>query len=247
MSTSSERRQNLQRLQRELKALMNDPVPGVHATPLPANMLEWHYVIQGPEGSAYQGGYYHGIIKFPQEYPFKPPSIRMLTPSGRFEPNQRICLSMSDFHPETWNCMWSVSSILQGVVSFMLDNAPAIGTINTSEHVKRQLARTSMQTNCQCKQFTELFGDLVEQWRGENPESATQQQQQQQQAGGGGGSGVGGASGELEGAGVGDSDLRGAILPLAIVLFVALGVLVWIFMGDVMIKPGAHTGAGGEL
>jgi len=54
-------------------------------------------------------------------------SIRMLTPSGRFEPNQRICLSMSDFHPETWNCMWSVSSILQGVVSFMLDSAPAIG------------------------------------------------------------------------------------------------------------------------
>lgn len=78
-----------------------------HAQPLPSNMLEWHYVIEGPEGSPYVGGFYHGIIKFPQEYPFKPPSIRMLTPSGRFEPNQRICLSMSDFHPETWNCMWS--------------------------------------------------------------------------------------------------------------------------------------------
>ena len=90
-------------------------------------MLEWHFCIEGPAGSPYQGGYYHGIIRFPQEYPFKPPSIRMLTPSGRFEPNQRICLSMSDFHPETWNCMWSVSSILQGVVSFMLDSAPAIG------------------------------------------------------------------------------------------------------------------------
>eukprot|EP00960_Hanusia_phi_P038738 753572-Hanusia_phi.AAC.9 len=101
-------------------------------------MLEWHFVIEGPAGSPYQGGYYHGIIRFPQEYPYKPPSIRMLTPSGRFEPNQRICLSMSDFHPETWNCMWSVSSILQGVVSFMLDSVPAIGTITTSESVKRQ-------------------------------------------------------------------------------------------------------------
>jgi ubiquitin-conjugating enzyme E2 J2 len=76
----------------------------------------------------------------------------MLTPSGRFEPNQRICLSMSDFHPETWNCMWSVSSILQGVVSFMLDNSPAIGTITTSESVKKQLARTSMISNLQNKQ-----------------------------------------------------------------------------------------------
>ena len=50
------------------------------AQPLPANMLEWHYVIEGPPGSPYQGGFYHGIIRFPQEYPFKPPSIRMLTP-----------------------------------------------------------------------------------------------------------------------------------------------------------------------
>ena len=126
----AQRKQNLQRLQRELKHLREEPVPGVHAAPLPSNMLEWHFCIEGPAGSPYQGGYYHGIIRFPQEYPFKPPSIRMLTPSGRFEPNQRICLSMSDFHPETWNCMWSVSSILQGVVSFMLDSAPAIGLSN---------------------------------------------------------------------------------------------------------------------
>jgi len=173
MTTSMERKQNLQRLQRELKALRNEPVPGVHATPLPANMLEWHYVIEGPVGTAYSGGFYHGIIKFPQEYPFKPPSIRMLTPSGRFEPNQRICLSMSDFHPETWNCMWSVSSILQGVVSFMLDNSPAVGTISTSDSVKKQLARVSMASNCKNKLFNDLFEDLVERWHSEHPAAAS--------------------------------------------------------------------------
>ena len=139
----AERKQNLQRLQRELKHLREEPVPGVHAAPLPSNMLEWHFCIEGPAGSPYQGGYYHGIIRFPQEYPFKPPSIRMLTPSGRFEPNQRICLSMSDFHPETWNCMWSVSSILQGVVSFMLDSAPAIGAPRAANARHRALALPS--------------------------------------------------------------------------------------------------------
>lgn len=30
----------------------------------------------------------------------KPPSVIMITPSGRFQPNARICMSMSDFHPE---------------------------------------------------------------------------------------------------------------------------------------------------
>ena len=36
------------------------------------------------------------------DYPFKPPSLLMVTPSGRFETGVRLCLSMSDFHPETW-------------------------------------------------------------------------------------------------------------------------------------------------
>ena len=35
------------------------------------------------------GGYYHGKLVFPREFPFKPPSIYMLTPSGRFNVNTR--------------------------------------------------------------------------------------------------------------------------------------------------------------
>ena len=27
----------------------------------------------------------------------------MITPNGRFAVNTRLCVSMSDFHPETWN------------------------------------------------------------------------------------------------------------------------------------------------
>ena len=49
------------------------------------------------------GGVYHGKLLFPAAYPFKPPSILMLTPNGRFAVNQRLCLSMSDYHPESWN------------------------------------------------------------------------------------------------------------------------------------------------
>ena len=45
---------------------------------------------------------YHGKVVFPNDYPFKPPSIFMLTPNGRFETGRRLCLSMSDFHPELW-------------------------------------------------------------------------------------------------------------------------------------------------
>lgn len=44
----------------------------------------------------------------------------MITPNGRFQSNTRLCLSMSDFHPDTWNPAWSVESILKGLLSFMV-------------------------------------------------------------------------------------------------------------------------------
>ena len=34
----------------------------------------------------------------------------------------RLCLSISDFHPDTWNPAWSVSTILTGLLSFMVCN-----------------------------------------------------------------------------------------------------------------------------
>lgn len=37
----------------------------------------------------YSGGYYHGKLIFPREFPFKPPSIYMITPNGRFKCNTR--------------------------------------------------------------------------------------------------------------------------------------------------------------
>lgn len=80
-----------------------------------------HYVVIGPENTPYEGGYYHGKLIFPSEFPFKPPSIYMLTPNGRFKTNKKLCLSISDFHPDTWNPAWSVSTILTGLLSFMVN------------------------------------------------------------------------------------------------------------------------------
>jgi ubiquitin-conjugating enzyme E2 J2 len=108
------------RLRKEYLALQKKPVDNIIAVPLETNILEWHYVITGPNDSPYAGGHYHGKLKFPPEYPMKPPSVFMLTENGRFKTNTRLCLSMSDFHPETWNPMWSVSSILTGLLSFMV-------------------------------------------------------------------------------------------------------------------------------
>lgn len=68
------------RLTRELQALNKNPLtsPRIQAMPNEANILEWHYVIEGSSGTPYHGGFYHGKLIFPKEYPLKPPSVIML-------------------------------------------------------------------------------------------------------------------------------------------------------------------------
>ncbi|CAN0155175.1 unnamed protein product [Ectocarpus sp. 6 AP-2014] len=150
------------RLRKELMAIKRNPIDNIVAMPMDNNILEWHYVITGTKGSPYEGGHYHGKLKFPPEYPMKPPSVMMMTPNGRFACSRRLCLSMSDFHPESWNPMWSVSTILMGLYSFMLDNAATLGSVTSSTAQKKRFATESLEVNCKNPAFRKLFPDLVE-------------------------------------------------------------------------------------
>ncbi|NP_001188113.1 ubiquitin-conjugating enzyme E2 J2 [Ictalurus punctatus] len=151
-----------QRLKQDYLRIKKDPVPYICAEPLPSNILEWHYVVRGPEKTPYEGGYYHGKLVFPREFPFKPPSIYMITPNGRFKCNTRLCLSITDFHPDTWNPAWSVSTILTGLLSFMVEKGPTLGSIETSDYTKRQLSAQSLAFNLKDRIFCELFPEVVE-------------------------------------------------------------------------------------
>ena len=164
------------RLTKELKALAKDPMqePRIVVAPNESNIREMHYVLEGSPNTPYEGGVYHGKLIFPKEYPLKPPSVLMLTPNGRFQPNRRLCLSMSDFHPESWNPMWSVSTILTGLYSFMIENNPTLGSIETSTRKKNLLAVQSLSWNVNHgdPQFTKLFPDYVERYRKDRQSSA---------------------------------------------------------------------------
>ncbi|KAL7568732.1 hypothetical protein ACA910_021725 [Epithemia clementina (nom. ined.)] len=164
------------RLTKELQALAKDPMkdPKIVVAPNESNIREMHYVLEGSADTPYEGGVYHGKLIFPKEYPLKPPSVLMLTPNGRFQPNRRLCLSMSDFHPESWNPMWSVSTILTGLYSFMIENNPTLGAIETSHRKKCLLAAQSLSWNVNHgdPQFAKLFPDYVERYRKEREAAA---------------------------------------------------------------------------
>lgn len=150
------------RLKQDYMRLKRDPVPYIMAEPLPSNILEWHYVIKGPEDSPYYGGYYHGTLLFTKEFPFKPPSIYMITTNGRFKTNKRLCLSISDFHPDTWNPAWSVATILTGLLSFMLETTPTLGSCDSTTYEKRKYASQSLEFNMKNEVFRELFPEVCE-------------------------------------------------------------------------------------
>lgn len=134
---------------REYQLMQKNPTPFIEAVPNEENILEWHYIITGPPDGPYAGGQYHGTLTFPADYPFKPPAIRMATPSGRFQTNTRLCLSMSDYHPKTWNPAWNVSTILTGLLSFMGSDEPTVGSINTTDADKKAYAAKSHKWNAE--------------------------------------------------------------------------------------------------
>lgn len=156
-------RQAQKRLNKEYKTITANPPPYVIAKPNDENILEWHYIITGPPATPYEGGQYHGMLRFPLEYPFKPPSITIITPNGRFACNTRLCLSMSDYHPDTWNPAWSVATILTGLLSFMTGNENTTGSITTTDGVKRKWALESKKWNVtENTRFAKMFPDVCE-------------------------------------------------------------------------------------
>jgi len=150
---------------REYKAIEKGVVPFVAVMPSMGDLLVWHYIIHDlPRDTPYAGGVYHGKLVFPKEYPFKPPAIYMITPTGRFRCNERICFSMSDFHPETWNPSWTAETILIALTSFMLDasNPRTTGTLETSLETKRTFAKNSFHYNRDDPEFVVMFPSFAD-------------------------------------------------------------------------------------
>jgi len=137
------------RLKREFRDLERDPSSDFAAYPLKDNLFEWHFTLKGAVDTEFEGGLYHGKIVFPSDYPFKPPNIIMLTPSGRFEIGKKICLSMTGFHPEQWQPSWNIRTICKALISMFEEKAKgAIAGIDVPKDQRRQLARKSRNWSC---------------------------------------------------------------------------------------------------
>ncbi|KAF7322802.1 UBC-like protein [Mycena chlorophos] len=154
----------VKRIMQEARELANDPSPEYSAAPLEDDIFEWHCTLRGPAGTEFEGGLYHFRILLPAEYPFRPPALMMLTPSGRFETDTKICISFTSYHEELWQPAWGVRTAIIGLQGFFPlkgEAAVGVGSIEHPTVERKRLAALSRSWVCpHCRQSNlELLPD----------------------------------------------------------------------------------------
>ncbi|CAM9796413.1 unnamed protein product [Phaeothamnion confervicola] len=108
------------RLQQELMNLMMSSIDGATAFPDGDNLFQWTATIQGSDKTVYEGLSYKLRMVFPENYPYKAPTITFTTPC--FHPNVddagAICL---DILKDKWSAAYSVSTVLLSLRSLLAD------------------------------------------------------------------------------------------------------------------------------
>ncbi|CUA78260.1 ubiquitin-conjugating enzyme E2 J1 [Rhizoctonia solani] len=159
MATRSSHNKNnaaVKRILQEAKELLNDPSHEYSAGPLENDIFEWHATLRGAPDTEFEGGLYHCRILLPAEYPFRPPSIMVLTPNGRFELNKKICISFTNYHEELWQPAWGVRTAIIGLQGFFPHKGEAavgVGALEYPISERKRLATLSREWYCpDCEQ-----------------------------------------------------------------------------------------------
>lgn len=150
------------RLKRDLIELrqQKDTLLCISAVPTDDNLFEWHANIK-PHDGVYSGVFFHLILTFPDDYPNKPPNVRICTPL--VHPNVFggfICLSMLRPHTgnvpyEGWSAAYSITSVLMQLQSFLFadnidqDGGYQVKAYRSSSHIARTMA-TCKSFTCHC-------------------------------------------------------------------------------------------------
>ena len=111
------------RLQRELKRLEDSPPENCSAGLVGADLYNWMATIMGPKDTPYEGGVFNLSIKFPTDYPFKPPKINFTTKiyHPNINRNGGICL---DILKDKWSPALNITQVLLSICSLLDDPNP---------------------------------------------------------------------------------------------------------------------------
>ncbi|XP_077490989.1 uncharacterized protein LOC144101731 [Amblyomma americanum] len=109
----------LARIRRDLEELRFRPLANWSAGPSHSNdPFRWLATLLGPEETPYEGGAFVLRIRFPKDYPFKPPKVKMVTKI--YHPNlvaeTPVCL---DILTSNWSPAVSISDVMLSICSLL--------------------------------------------------------------------------------------------------------------------------------
>ena len=114
-------KETISRLLKDVRQIIKNPLTdnGIYYVHDDADMLKGYAMIVGPEDTPYFGGFYFFIFDYPNDYPFRPPTVTYCTNSEniRFNPNLyvsgKVCVSiLNTWHGDQWSSCQTISTIL---------------------------------------------------------------------------------------------------------------------------------------
>ena len=134
------------------------PTESFYAQPTDANIREWHFTLRGAPDTPFAGGLYHGRLMLPENYPLSAPDIYMMTPSGRYSPETKICLNATSYHQESWTPAFTIRVLLTGFAAFFCTNGDGeIASMTKTETERKKMAAESLDWRCpQCGPMKEI-------------------------------------------------------------------------------------------
>ncbi|KAH6925328.1 hypothetical protein HPB50_003527 [Hyalomma asiaticum] len=119
--------QHHMRVRRDILDVVTNPPPGVHVVPVDSKADSIHALVMGPTDTPYEGGFFHFLMQCPQQYPFKPPRVRLMTTGGgsvRFSPNLcstgMVSLAMlGTTQGEPWSPRLRLENVLGSIKSLL--------------------------------------------------------------------------------------------------------------------------------
>ena len=111
------------RIHKELRETLKFPIFNCSLGPVEEDIHHWTAVLMGPADSVYQNGVFRLDIRFPPDYPFKPPRITFVNKIYHPNVNSRggICL---DILKDQWSPALTITKVLLSISSLLTDPNP---------------------------------------------------------------------------------------------------------------------------
>jgi len=150
-----------------------------------SDLYKWQIIVEGPNDTPYQGGYFQATLNFPPEFPSKPPEMRFTTP-GFWHPNVykdgKVCISIlheakedqfnqQESIDEKWRPILSIEAVIISVMSMLSEpNFESPANIDASVMWKKNPEEYKKKVKKMVRKSQEIMmggwgtGQLIKDW-----------------------------------------------------------------------------------